>query len=408
MSVIIIAFFSSITDHSWSDDVLRLLETSGVRVIEPPEYTDYDDAVSYHRKTTLLFVGTGGTEHDVTRFIESTRHDSLVHLLTHPGKNSLAAALEISRYLHTRGVRVRIVHDALDHLPSRIHNIAGHLHVRDKIANARIGVIGQSSPWLIGSQVDPDAVEAHWGIRFTRVPLDLFLNRMQNLPMDAVISRASELLNKASHSDVSRETVISAEKVSAALERIISENQLDAVALECFNLLEKTGISGCCAVSHANDTPGIVASCEGDVCSAFTLLLAKILTSEPAFMANVIDLDRAAGTVTLAHCTVPLTMTSSFDITTHFETGRSVAIRGTLKTRVVTIFRVSGHDLSEYWVTEGEILKSLYSEDACRTQILVQLNSSVDYFLESPLGNHHIVIPGRHAPLIREFMDLVN
>jgi hypothetical protein len=30
----------------------------------------------------------------------------------------------------------------------------------------------------------------------------------------------------------------------------------------------------------------------------------------------------------------------------------------------------------------------------------------VSYFLEKPLGNHHVLVPGQFAPLLAEYRDL--
>ena len=46
-----------------------------------------------------------------------------------------------------------------------------------------------------------------------------------------------------------------------------------------------------------------------------------------------------------------------------------------------------------------------YSIQPQLTQVTVKLNSPVSYFLQNPLGNHHILIKGNHTEAIQEFMD---
>ncbi len=42
---------------------------------------------------------------------------------------------------------------------------------------------------------------------------------------------------------------------------------------------------------------------------------------------------------------------------------------------------------------------------ACRTQVKIKLQKDVNYFLQSPLGNHHILIKGDYTEVIQEFMQ---
>ena len=97
-------------------------------------------------------------------------------------------------------------------------------------------------------------------------------------------------------------------------------------------------------------------------------------------------------------------MLRSYTYDTHFESGIGVAIRGEMQEGDVTLFKVSG-DLSRYYVDEAVLVENLCEKELCRTQLMLRTGSSLDYFLKSPLGNHHVVLKGRHASLISAFMD---
>jgi L-fucose isomerase-like protein len=152
----------------------------------------------------------------------------------------------------------------------------------------------------------------------------------------------------------------------------------------------------------------LVAGCEGDIPATFTMLLARMLTGLPSFMANVASVDSELNTAVFAHCTVPLSQTEGYEITNHFETGESVGIRGKLPLTEVTVFKVFGEDLGEYWVSSGTIIENLVNDSGCRTQIRVAMDEPVDYFLEESLANHHIIILGDHAQVIAEFFEFLS
>ena len=107
----------------------------------------------------------------------------------------------------------------------------------------------------------------------------------------------------------------------------------------------------------------------------------------------------------MAHCTIPLDMVERYELDTHFESGIGVAIRGYMKEGPVTLFKVAG-DLSRWFVAEGRLLYNQAEPDLCRTQQFIELDdpSQTAYFLNNPIGNHHIVLPGRHKDLLEEVL----
>ena len=106
-----------------------------------------------------------------------------------------------------------------------------------------------------------------------------------------------------------------------------------------------------------------------------------------------------------AHCTIPLDMVEDYEFDTHFESGIGVGIRGYMKEGPVTIFKLAG-DLSRYFVAEGTLVRNQAKPDLCRTQQVIQLSdkSQTAYFLTSPIGNHHIILPGHHQLLFDNFL----
>ena len=122
-------------------------------------------------------------------------------------------------------------------------------------------------------------------------------------------------------------------------------------------------------------------------------------------MANVISVSPEENNVNLAHCTVPLTMTEGYSIRSHFESNKGVAIKGEFKlNEPVTLIKIGGSSLTDWWVSSGIILKNQDDEGCCRTQVEIQLKDSVNYFLQNSLANHHIMILGDHQVLFETFL----
>ncbi len=139
------------------------------------------------------------------------------------------------------------------------------------------------------------------------------------------------------------------------------------------------------------------------------MMIANEVTGSTGFMANPSRMDPATGKIVFAHCTLPLDMTDSYALDTHFESGIGVGIKGHIPSWPVTVFKVSG-DLGRVFIAEGKILRNLDEPDLCRTQIELQLDDPSlvgSYFLTAPIGNHHIIVPGRCAAALQAFFRLL-
>lgn len=188
-----------------------------------------------------------------------------------------------------------------------------------------------------------------------------------------------------------------------AIKRVARESKLDALTLQCFSLIPTTCTTGCLALALLNDD-GIVAGCEGDMQSIFTMLLVKRLTGLDSFMANPALIDTDQNEVTFAHCTIGLRQIDRYIIRSHFESQSGVAIQGILPEGDVTIVKFGGRNLDKFIALEGRILENQNDPRKCRTQIRIALDpatSPASYFLTRSIGNHHIIVRGHWAETIQ-------
>ena len=201
------------------------------------------------------------------------------------------------------------------------------------------------------------------------------------------------------------EDLIKAMRLYKALKMIVDEHKLTALTVSCFRLTDLTGVTGCLALALLNDE-GIVAGCEGDLQSIFTMLATHSLTGKSAFMANPSMINARTNELVLSHCTVGLQQTEQFILRSHFETNLSIGIQGILPTGDVTLIKCGGESLDEYYLTTGTLTENTNYINMCRTQVRIHLNSPADYFLRTPLGNHHILLQGNYETVIDEFFQV--
>jgi len=352
-----------------------------------------------------IMIATGGVENLFKRIwaaidVEmmcAPLHTKTVTMIADGRNNSLAAALEILTYLGNNGMEGRIVHGTNDEIISALVETQSIASLR-----GRIGLFGQPSDWLIASSVNRGFLLQRYGIEVVDIDLQRLIDGIKAVSQPEAEEVAQTMVKRAKGVvEPSDADMLEAAKAFLAIKKICQEERLDAMTIRCFDIVKACGTTSCLALALLNDE-GIVAGCEGDMQTLLSMLLAKRLCGEVAFMANPSQLTDQSSM--LAHCTIPLTMCDETVVRSHFESGIGVAIQGLLPLTDYTLFKWGGPQLDRYFVTEAKAIETPYSNHFCRTQITLDVNLK-PYLLQHSIGNHHVIIRGRHADEIRRFMQ---
>ena len=391
--------------NEYADLIQRLKNECNAEInIMGDESVETWRAASLQSLPDAFMIATGGVENLFKRIwsvidVETMcgpSHQKTVTMIADGRNNSLAAALEILTYLGNIGVEGRILHGTNDEIISAVMETHGSASLR-----GRIGLFGQPSDWLIASGVDRDYLHQHYGIETIDIDLQRLIDGIKTIPQTEAEKMAQTILKRAKGVvEPSDADMLEAAKAYLAIKRICQEEHLDAMTIRCFDIVKACGTTSCLALALLNDE-GIVAGCEGDMQTLMSMFLAKRLCGEAAFMANPSQLTDK--TAMLAHCTIPLTMCDETTIRSHFESSIGVAIQGMLPLTDYTLFKWGGSKLDRFFVTEAQAVETPYSNHFCRTQITLNVNLK-PYLLQHSIGNHHVIIRGRHADQIRQFM----
>ena len=387
---------SALHDEKAVSAVTReFLESIGLEYeLKGSDYSDYGtDTLS------LIYVRTGGTEGIFKRLLPELQAKSKqpFYLLTSGKSNSLAASMEILSYLRQHDIRGEIIHGSTTYIAQRIQLLEMIGRARKKLQGARLGIIGEPSDWLISSHADKKTVLEHLGIELVDIP-------MQKL-LDTIGKKSDEAVQAASDIETIQQAIPGALGIYEALKAMVDAYQLQGFTLRCFDLLTAVKNTGCLALAKLN-SEGYVAGCEGDVPAMLSMMIVRALLGVSGFQANPSNINPETGEMLFAHCTIPFDMVEEYELDTHFESGIGVGIRGFMKEGAVTIFKLSG-DLSRYFVAEGTLVRNQAKPDLCRTQQVIELSdkSQMAYFLNNPIGNHHIIMPGYQRDLINGLLD---
>lgn len=354
----------------------------------------------------VVLVATGGTERGI---LDAVPPGEAVVLVAHPGHNSLPAALEATAALAQAGTRARLVvfegpgdPQALAALRAAVRDHA----VRSALRVARIGLVGGASDWLVASRPTPETVRATWGPTVVPLALDALLAAPDATAREEGAELGRELeAGATARLEPSPGDVADAGTVYAALRRMVEAERLDAVTVRCFDLVMARRTTGCLALSRLADE-GVAAGCEGDLPATLALLWLQRLLGVVPWMANPSRVERVAGRLIVAHCTVPRRAVGGYRLRSHFESGLGVGLEGDWPAGPVTLVRIGGAQLERLWTAEGEALGSPAHPDLCRTQVEVEIGrEALAELLADPLGNHLVVAPGRHAADLRRWHE---
>lgn len=352
---------------------------------------------------SVLFIATGGVEHLITQNVEKLPRPII--LLADGLQNSLPAALEVSTWLRQRGIKNEILHGEFSTIKKRIDTLAKNYKAQQILKHENIGIIGSPSPWLLSSSVDYYLVKQRWGLNFTNIPTQQLYDYYHEVKNHDVEREVALFLSKSLGSKgCNEESIIKSIKYYKATKRICDENNLTAVASNCYKSLEDIGVTGCISNSLLNDE-GIVTACEGDLQSLFTLLVTKALTGQMGFMCNPNYIDIKNNQLSIGHCSIGTSQVREYIIRNHYANSRCVAIQGILPLGEATLLKCGGECLDEFFVSTGSILDNTETESISRTEVLFKQDHPVSYFFNNPLGNHHILIRGRHEEIIKSFLE---
>ncbi len=312
----------------------------GIKTIFATEFEDFeiDDGA-------IIIPATGGTEQVIAKIIEST--DKPVMLWALPNNNSLPSALEVYPVYKNR---VKLIYSPISY---DVLDEVGKFMGICKLINSRprLGIIGGISEWILSSS-KRDAEEL--GIEVVEIGLDEVMRYGKD-------------------------------EIYRALKEIVAKYGLSALTIKCFDLL-KFDTTACFAIAKLNDE--IPAGCEGDIGAILTMMIVNGITGKPCWMANVCRLGK---TMVLAHCTAPLAMTDGYELMTHAESGKGVAVKGRMRRGIVTIAR---YGKKKMLLALGKIVRNLNEKGLCRTQVEVEPLFNVDDFIDNALGNHVVLTYG--------------
>ena len=215
----------------------------------------------------------------------------------------------------------------------------------EKLANRKIGSVGEAPGGFSPCVYDSDQLQALFGLTVEQMNMDEAFARISQVSTErSDLAYASAVAAQPSLSDVNVAEAKKVSRVEVALDDWRSEAALDAIAIRCWpEFPTDLGACICSSLGRLSDR-GIVTTCERDVLGAVTMLVCEALGSDQNYLVDIVDLDASAGLVRLWHCGSAATKLAAdpSNATQSIHCNRKLGVAGNfpLKTGAVTLFRI--------------------------------------------------------------------
>jgi L-fucose isomerase-like protein len=306
-------------------------------------------------------------------------------------------------------------HPEEDHTKDQLDLALALVGAALRLADAKVGLIGQHAPGFINLAVDPDRLCTALGVQLHHMSLHEFLSVLDSVDRNDVEDDLAAFRKLGIPlKDVEPGDLDTASRFYLAFNRVMADENLDALATRCWPEIPNiTGQWPYVAISRMLSEQ-IAITQEGDVDAAVAALSARELGMGPVYMSDWLEHD--ASTIAIWHTgSVPLQLCEPIGsekgprVAKHFNIKKPAVIEATLKADLpITLFRLWSCD-GQYRLTalEGRTIapkRHLLGNNGIAKIDGVNVIEWFDEMIHEGLPHHVMVAQGHHRTMLKRFV----
>jgi len=284
----------------------------------------------------------------------------------------------------------------------------GAVQMRAMLRNAHVGLAGYRADGFFNLSVSDTGLYENCGVLVDHYELS---EVMQPGPGDFNIAALESIFDCGALNDTQRKKTAD---LANALERFMQTKQLDALALRCWpEFADLYGTSPCAAMSLLAEQ-GRIIGCEGDIEGTLTLLALRAISRQPAFLADISQIDAEQNSALLWHCGVAAhglwDEVSTRTLDTYFAGGRGVTAGFVLRPGPITVARIdTARGETRLFVQYGEALPT--AKELTGTYVRARFERPAEELLQlvtqTGLAHHVALLYGDHRAALRTFARIM-
>jgi L-fucose isomerase-like protein len=226
---------------------------------------------------------------------------------------------------------------------SKLLKIINAYNTVKKLKGTVLGMLGYRPTAFYNSTFDEGLIRRTFGIRMEETDLKVVFDRMEKIDSQKIENDMKAVSEKFDVSRLPDGHLKNHSKLYFALKEVIREQKYDFSTIKCWPEMGQLKTTPCAVMGRLADDEDMNIICEGDVDAGIALIVQNYLTNQPAFIADMINIDEEKNTMTYWHCgQAPLSLMNpkhEVTINNHPLAGQGTAFYGSLKEGKVTIAR---------------------------------------------------------------------
>ena len=206
-------------------------------------------------------------------------------------RDSLCGKIAMCNVLRQCGIKYSLTKNATvsplsDEFADDLKNFAAVCRIYRKLKNFNIGAIGARTTAFKTVRIDEIAMQS-MGINVETIDLSYVFDLMDNADETLLKEKMKHYESITDFATYPKEKLENIARLGVAVDKIIDEYNLQAVAIRCWNEFQtKYGIAVCLVLSDLNER-GIPAACELDVNNAIMMYALQEASQEPVMLLDV-------------------------------------------------------------------------------------------------------------------------
>ncbi len=283
-----------------------------------------------------------------------------------------------------------------------------------RMRGLRVGLMGWRAQGMSDVVFDELALRETFGIQVVNVGLTRYERTVNSIPAQEVETAWNRMRHRFDTTIIPEATVRYGVQSYLAMEKIATDENLQAVTIECFH----DHLGGPCLGCSLFNDQGIAASCESDVPGAIIMAAGQILTGQPTFHVDIITANLEENSAIWHHCgNMPTRLAAGADplrlraIPEHIGPGAfGPTIQATLRPGPVTALNLVGRrGTMRVAALQGEAVpyELEFPGSAAKVVYPFDLAEALETLGSAGYGHHFALIQGHVGPEVGEWCQLL-
>ncbi|GAB4494571.1 MAG: L-fucose/L-arabinose isomerase family protein [Anaerolineales bacterium] len=337
--------------------------------------------------------------------------------------NSLCGINLAGHALSQRGEKYEYAYAAPNdpNVLQQVKALAGAGMLRRRLAQARLGVVGEHPAGMDSCHLDEAQLGNALGLQVQRLPLEQVFSMVRAAPPEQVAAIRQTLDERLDNlAELEQKPLNGTLSVYQSLRQLAEQEKLSGLAVRCWpEFFTDLGCAACGAMSMLSDGLGqhnpIPCSCEADANGTVTQLILHWLAGEPSFGTDIVAMDFEQDFISLWHCGLaPLSMANPKYQprgTIHSNRKLPLLMEFPLKPGTVTLARLNRHQGQLRLVLgRGEMLDepAPFSGTAGRLRLETPARQFFDTLMQEGLEHHISLVYGDYLAELQAFARLAS